>query len=248
MPSPPSPWQDAPLFHLFWHNGELNPARAEVMRARIAEDAARVWSPPRPLHAAAGVALPDPVHPGDALAQRHSGRRFGDARWGVQELGRVLAPLRARPGDSDTRRLPSGGAKYPIQAYAALYGTDDAIAAEPGIHWYDPIGHALVPVAPCPAWPALSRLLGVDWPERPAAVLFLIAEPAGTLTKYGERGGRFVLIEAGVWLGALGQEVAAMHAAGCAIGSFEDAAVLALLGLDPQRHLAVLAYACGPAP
>ncbi len=39
-----------------------------------------------------------------------------------------------------------------------------------------------------------------------------------------------------------------MNAAGCAIGSFEDAAVLALLGLDPQRHLAVLAYACGPAP
>ncbi len=56
MPSPPSPWDDAPLFHLFWHNGELNPARADVMRARIAEDAARAWSPPRPLHAAAGVA------------------------------------------------------------------------------------------------------------------------------------------------------------------------------------------------
>jgi hypothetical protein len=88
----------------------------------------------------------------------------------------------------------------------------------------------------------------VDWPERPAAVLFLIAEPAGTLAKYGERGGRFVLIEAGVWLGALGEQVAAMNAAGCAIGAFEDAAVLALLGLDPQRHLAVLAYACGPAP
>ncbi len=128
MPSPPSPWRDAPLFHLFWHNGELNPARAEVMRTRIAEDAARPWSPPRPVHAAAGIALPDPVLPGDALAQRHSGRRFGDARWGAQELGHVLAPLRARPGDSDTRRLPSGGAKYPIQAYAALYGADEAIA------------------------------------------------------------------------------------------------------------------------
>jgi len=36
MPSPPSPWHDAPLFHLFWHNGELNPARAGVMRTRIA--------------------------------------------------------------------------------------------------------------------------------------------------------------------------------------------------------------------
>ncbi len=248
MPSPPSPWQDAPLFHLFWHNGELNPARAEVMRARIADDAARAGSPPRPLHAAGGIALPDPVHPDDALAQRHSGRRFGDARWGAQELGRVLAPLRARPDASDTRRLPSGGAKYPIQAYAALYASDDAPTPAQGIHWYDPLAHALVPVAPCPAWPALSTLLGVDWPERPAAVLFLIAEPAGTLAKYGERGGRFVLIEAGVWLGALGQEVAAMKAAGCAIGSFEDAAVLDLLGLDPRRHLAVLAYACGPAP
>ncbi|MDC6705980.1 hypothetical protein OEZ83_26810, partial [Leclercia adecarboxylata] len=81
------------------------------------------------------------VRPGDALAPRRSGRRFGDVQWGVKELGRVLAPLRARPGDSDTRRLPSGGAKYPIQAYAALYGIDDAIASAPGIHWYDPLEH-----------------------------------------------------------------------------------------------------------
>lgn len=243
-----SPWQDAPAFHVFWHNGELNPARAGMMGARIAEDAARAWSPPRPLHAAAGIPLPDPVQPGDALAQRRSGRRFGDACWGAQELGRVLAPLRARPDASGTRRLPSGGAKYPIQAYAALYGAAGATGTDPGICWYDPLAHALVPVGPCPAWPALSALLGVDWPDRPAAVLFLIAEPAGTLAKYGERGGRFVLIEAGVWLGALGQEVAAMNAAGCAIGAFDDTAVLSLLGLDPQRHLAVLAYACGPAP
>lgn len=246
MPSPP--WEDAPLFHLFWHNGELNPARADIMRARIAEDAARAWTPPRPLHAAAGIPLLDPVQPGDVLAQRRSGRRFGEARWSPRELGRVLAPLRAHSGDSDTRRLPSGGAKYPIQAYVALCAVDGVLPAEPRLCWYDPLAHALVPVAACPAWPALSRLLGVDWPQPPAAVVFLIAEPAGSLAKYGERGGRFVLIEAGVWLGALGHEVAAMDAAGCAIGSFEDAAVLSLLGLDPQRHLAVLAYACGPAP
>lgn len=248
MPSAPSPWADAPLFHLFWHNGELNPARADLMRERIAEDAARASTPPRPMHAAAGIALPDPLRQGDALARRHSGRRFGDACWSAQELGQLLAPLRAKPGTTDTRRLPSGGGKYPIQAYVALYGVEAAITGDQRICWHDPLKHALVPVANCPPWPALSKLLAVDWPERPAAVVFLIAEPAGSLSKYGERGGRFVLLEAGVWLGALGHQVATMNAAGCAIGSFEDAAVLALLGLDPQRHLAVLAYACGPAP
>jgi SagB-type dehydrogenase family enzyme len=243
----------APLFHLFWDNGALNPSRAQVMHDRIAHDAARPYQPPRPLHAAAGVDLPAPCTERNAAwLQRRSVRAFGPEHWTLDAVSHLLAPLRTREGagltdaDAQTRLLPSGGGKYPVQAYVALCRIDGPPALQNSLAWHDPVRHALTPVAPCPDWPALAKTLGVDWPDAPAAVVLLVAEGAGTLAKYGERGGRFLLIEAGVHLGALGYQAAEAGWAGSAIASFDDDAVLSLLGLSAPRHLAMLAYACGP--
>jgi SagB-type dehydrogenase family enzyme len=248
-----STFDAAPLFHLFWDNGALNPSRAQVMHERIAHDAARPYQPPRPLHAAAGVDLPAPCAERNAAwLQRRSVRAFGPERWTLDAVAHLLAPLRAREGagltdaDAQTRLLPSGGGKYPVQAYVALCRIDGPPAVQNSLAWYDPARHALTPVVPCPDWPTLSKTLGVDWPDAPAVVVLLVAEGAGTLAKYGERGGRFLLIEAGVHLGALGYQAAEAGWAGSAIESFDDDAVLALLGLTAPRHLAMLAYASGP--
>ncbi|MFL6585361.1 MAG: SagB/ThcOx family dehydrogenase [Luteimonas sp.] len=244
----------APLFHLFWDNGALNPSRASAMHERIAHDAARPYRPPRPLHAAAGVALPAPCTERNAAwLQRRSARAFGSAPWTLDAVAHLLAPLRTREGagqpdpDAQTRLLPSGGGKYPVHAYVALCRVDGPPVLQDSLAWYDPTRHALTPVAPCPDWPVLAKTLGVDWSDAPAVVVLLVAEGAGMLAKYGERGGRFLLIEAGVHLGALGYQAAEAGWAGSAIASFDDDAVLALLGLSAPRHLAMLAYACGAA-
>lgn len=248
-------FDSAPLFHLFWDNGTLNPSRALVMRERIAYDAARAYQPPRPLHAAAGVALPAPSAARNAAwQQRRSTRAFGSERWTLDAVTHLLAPLRTRAcagasgAAAQTRLLPSGGGKYPVHAYVALCRVDGPPALQNTVAWYDPTRHALTAVAPCPDWPTLAKTLGVDWPDAPAVVVLLVAEGAGTLAKYGERGGRFLLIEAGVHLGALGCQAAEAGWAGSAIASFDDDAVLALLGLSAPRHLAMLAYACGQMP
>ncbi|MCD9126930.1 SagB/ThcOx family dehydrogenase [Luteimonas fraxinea] len=251
---PDSTFDAAPLFHLFWDNSTLNPSRAQVMHERIAHDAARPYQPPRPLHAAAGVALPAPcAERNTAWLQRRSARAFGSAPWTLDAVAHLLAPLRTREAAglcdaaTQTRLLPSGGGKYPVQAYVALCRVDGPPDLQNNLAWYDPARHALTPVAPCPDWPTLAKTLGVDWAVAPAFVVLLVAEGAGTLAKYGERGGRFLLIEAGVHLGTLGYQAAEAGWAGSAIASFDDDAVLALLGLSAPRHLAMLAYACGPA-
>ena len=241
-----APWADAPLFRQFWKNGELNASRAVSMGQRIALDAARPGGTPGPVHSRAAVPLPDLA--GDAAAawqRRHSTRAFGPQAASVQDLGALLHPLRARRHEP-YRLLPSGGAKYPIQTYVALCRLDGPRELAGRIAWYDSEAHGLTPVRDCPAWETLARVLGVDWPDEPAAVIFLIARPENMLAKYGERGGRFMLLEAGAYLGALGYQAAQADWGGCAIGSFHDAALLSLLGLDAERHLAVLAYACGP--
>ncbi|CAM4406676.1 Nitroreductase [Bordetella tumbae] len=245
-PDSDSPWADAPLFHLFWKNGELNNSRAMAMGQRIARDAVRPAGTPAPVHRAGVVALPDaPESDINAWERRVSERSFSEAPATLPDLGRILHPLRMRL-QGTTRLLPSGGAKYPMQVYVALCRLDGPSELTGQIAWYDNARHGLVPVCACPAWPELARMLGVDWEQAPAAVLFMIARPENMLAKYGERGGRFLLIEAGVYLGALGYQVAQADWSGCAIGSYHDEAVLSLLGLSAPRHVATLVYACGP--
>ncbi|CAM4290542.1 SagB/ThcOx family dehydrogenase [Bordetella muralis] len=206
-----------------------------------------------PVHRAGTLALPE-VSNDDADApdrdtsvwnRRASSRSFGDESATLRDLGHVLHPLRTR-SQGTTRLLPSGGAKYPIQTYVALCRLDGPKALSGQIAWYDNVRHGLAPVCACPSWPDLAHTLGVDWIDEPAAVVFMVARPENTLAKYGERGGRFLLIEAGVQLGALSYQVAQIDWAGCAIGSYHDEAVLALLGLSAPRHVAVSAYAFGP--
>ena len=242
------PWADAPLFHLFWKNGELNPSRSMAMGQRIALDATRPAGTPAPTHAAAATTLPDTSQSqSDAWMRRASSREFGKQPATLQDLAHILHPLRTRPQE-ETRLLPSGGAKYPIHTYVALCHVDAPAELAGQISWYDNAAHGLVPVCPCPSWPELAQVLGVDWKEAPAAIVLMIARPENMLAKYGERGGRFLLIEAGVHLGALSHQVAQADWAGCAIGSYQDAAVLSLLGLSAPKHVAALAYAFGPKP
>ena len=240
-----SPWADAPLFHLFWKNGELNNSRAIAMGQRIARDAVRPAGTPAPVHRAGVVALPDaPESDINAWERRVSERSFSEAPATLPDLGRILHPLRTRL-QGTTRLLPSGGAKYPIHTYLALCRLDGPSELACHIAWYDNIRHGLVPLRMCPPWRDLARALGVDWTDEPAAVVFMVGRSENMLSKYGERGGRFLLIEAGAHLGALSYQIAQMDWAGCAIGSYHDAAVLSLMGLAGTGHIAILAYAFG---
>ena len=117
----------------------------------------------------------------------------------------------------------------------------------PGTACYDPRRHGLVPTGPAPAWADCQAVLGFECEDPPAAVLVLTARPQATLAKYGERGARFALLEAGSHLGALQAGTARAGLGGVAIGAFQDRALLALIGADPRQTLALLAYAVGHA-
>lgn len=238
---------DAPLFQLFWDNSVLNPTRVLQLAERIGHDAAQPYVPHRPLHSAAAQPLP-PANSTMAkvYAKRRSDRVFGDGALDPRALSNLLRPFAARSSAPDsTRLLPSGGGKYPMLVYAALYRVAKAPALEGRIAWYDPASHGLVPTAAAPPWPVMAAALGVDWPEPPAAVFLLAARVDGSLRKYGERGGRFMLLEAGACMGALSLQVAEAGLAGSAIGSYLDADLLGAFSLRDSGYLAVLAYACG---
>lgn len=233
---------EAPLFHLFWENSTLNPSRSRVLRERIATDATLPYTPFRPSYARGAVALPASNSVTAPLWQaRQSTRVFSSKALDLQSVANLLAPFAAR-GDG-SRLLPSGGGKQPVLIYAALLNVEGALKGS--IVWYDPQAHGLVQIGACPPWAALSQVLGTDWEGAPALVVFAIAHGQGMLDKYGERGGRFVLLEGGAAMTALSLEAAQAQLAGVLLGSFDDEKTLALLGLTSPEHLPLIVYACG---
>jgi hypothetical protein len=81
------------------------------------------------------------------------------------------------------RAAGSAGGRFPLEVYVAARG----VAGLPdGVHWYDPIGHALVQVGPAPAGDATTLVVtGVPW---------------RTGWRYAERGFRHLYWDAGTML------------------------------------------------
>lgn len=225
----------APCFGGFWRASELNLTRALLMHQRIEEDAAIEHEPPRPVFAAAARALPPPDRSvAAAWASRRSVRSFSDRPLEMADLSALLWPM-ARRADGG-RGLASGGGKYPLQVHVMGWRLSEAgQVLSPSLRWHDPLVHGLTDIGAAPEWARVRPILGVDM-DMPAAVFVVTAQVGPHVAKYGERGGRFMLLEAGSWLGAWQAETARMGLGGVVIGAFQDRALLHQLGPHVSGH------------
>src|SRR3954471_10983843 len=81
------------------------------------------------------------------------------------------------------RAAGSAGGRFPLELYLAARNVD---GLEDGVHWYDPIGHALVQIGPAPGGDATTLVVtGVPW---------------RTGWRYAERGFRHLYWDAGTML------------------------------------------------
>ncbi|MEM6453769.1 MAG: SagB/ThcOx family dehydrogenase [Acidobacteriota bacterium] len=188
----------------------------------------------------------------DALDQRRSCRRFDadgcDAdglasllhlAYGPPPEGAIDAPLLS----TETRTVPSGGGRFPLE----LYVLARRVAGVPaGLHHYDVPGHHLAQLRGPMPWDRIVDLFLGQPPLREAAgIVVITAVTHRTLARYGERGYRMLLLEAG----HLGQNLT-LAAAGLGLGSlclagFFDGDLAMLLGLDPAVELPLYAVAFG---
>jgi SagB-type dehydrogenase family enzyme len=186
------------------------------------------------------------------LSLRRSIRRFNAAPIGLDVMARLVYFGNGLSGQLDAsshevvqpvRTAPSAGALYPVEIYAAVMAVD---GLEAGLYHYAVDRHGL----------ELLRLgnLQAELTEmtfdpatflRAAAVLILTAVFGRTYFKYGERGYRFALLEAGhicqnILLEATAQELGAV-----AVGGFIDDEVNEMLDLDGFDEAAVCLIAVG---
>jgi SagB-type dehydrogenase family enzyme len=128
------------------------------------------------------------------------------------------------------RASGSAGGRFPLELYVAI--PEGGIV--PGVHWYDPVEHALVEVGPAP------RDAGA------AAALIVTGVPWRTGWRYRERGFRHIYWDAGTMLS---QTLALADSAGLdarLYTEFPDAAVSELVGADGVHEWPVAVVALGP--
>ena len=126
------------------------------------------------------------------------------------------------------RAAGSAGGRFPLELYVAVPGGSGVPA---GVHWYDPLDHALVQVGTPPRGDAPALVVtGVPW---------------RTGWRYRERGYRHVYWDAGTMLA---QVLAVADSAGLTASLhtwFPDAAVAALVGADGVHEWPVAVVALG---
>jgi SagB-type dehydrogenase family enzyme len=170
-----------------------------------------------------------------ALAVLAGSARVAPAALDLPHLSRLLylsagvVRTMERPyGIHPFRAAGSAGGRFPLELYVAV---PDGVPLPPGVHWYDPLEHALVRVGPAPRGSSPAVIVtGVPW---------------RTGWRYRERGWRHVYWDAGTMLAQL---LALADSAGLAAGlytTFPDAAVAALTGADLVHELPVAVVSLG---
>jgi SagB-type dehydrogenase family enzyme len=168
-----------------------------------------------------------------ALLTRRSVREFRDASLTLDDLGQLLWAAQGITERAGYRTSPSAGALYPLEVYAVA-GNVKGLPA--GLYHYVPHGHGLRRIADWDKRQALARAT-YDQPsitEAPA-ILTLCAVYERVTGKYGDRGLRYVHMEAGhaaqnVYLQALSLQLGTV-----VLGAFDDRDVKGVLNLNGRE-------------
>lgn len=194
----------------------------------------------------ASHALPPPLRCGlslsDALDRRATRRDFAARPLGAAVLATLLDAAYGVRG-STRRTVPSGGALYPLEVLVAVRDVGDLPR---GVHRYDAWLHALEEQALDDPWAALERACPFPGLLTDAAcALLLLAVFGRTRFKYGQRGYRFALLEAGHVAQNVVLAAAALDIAALPLGGYFDAQVDAVAGVDGVEESVVYAVVLG---
>jgi SagB-type dehydrogenase family enzyme len=192
-----------------------------------------------------GLELPSPRLPEIALDRALRERRSRPPAVGstltLPDLSALLAAANGLCGRETRRHVPSGGALYPLEVYVVAMRVG---GLPPGVHHFDPYANRLGRLAPLQErFP--ESLVEPSLAERAAALIVVTAVFWRSRVKYGLRGYRFALLEAGHAMQNAMLVAAGIRLDALPIGGFYDARLESLLGIDGVDEAAVHLLAVG---
>jgi SagB-type dehydrogenase family enzyme len=225
----------AELFHL--NSSHVRATPAQMPPDQEHKPSMRRLHPGARRIALGGADLDVPLPLGAALAARRSARDFAETILPADLFGKLLFTCAGVNGTLafegvglGARTYPSGGALYPLEIYPVLQRVE---GIGDGVYHYDPFAHELEEIRTGNFHEQFAAMtFAQEMLATANAVLFITALFERSMWKYGQRGYRYVWIEAG----HLGQNFylvsAALGLASLALGGFYDTEANALLGVS----------------
>lgn len=190
--------------------------------------------------AAEGLSMPL----GEAMRRRESVRRYTGWPLSERDIAQLVFHGCGLAREGGVRRLaPSAGGLFPLEVYPVVL---DVEGIPRGVYHYDVRHHELERLPHSADLDVLPGAVFVDGLLEGAGAVFVISAVFGrSKIKYGERGYRFVLLEAGhvaqnLILGATG-----LGLGSCPIGGFVDDHVNELIDVDGLDEAALYMVVVG---
>jgi SagB-type dehydrogenase family enzyme len=204
------------------------------------------------------VPLPKPELPEIPFARvvesRRSDREFAPDPISLAELAGILHAAYGRTHQlldgapegvgPQLRAVPSGGGLYPLELFAFAWRVQ---GLAPGLYHFDPLRRVLEVVRTGDLAAELATAMVYADPATSCAVLIVVTAVFWrTRFKYGQRGYRFALLEAGHVIQNASLAATAFRLASVPLAGFFDARLDELLDLDGVEESSLYSLAIGP--
>ncbi len=176
-----------------------------------------------------------------AIKQRRSIRKYHPSPLSLKELTFLLwatQGIKRDLGQATLRTVPSAGARHALETYLLINRVESLTS---GLYRYDPLNHALLQLK---SHDSLADQItkacgGQEMIVRSAVTFIWTAIPYRMNWRYGERGYRYLFLDAG----HVGQNLyLASEAIGCgvcAIAAYFDEEINSILDIDGEEELVI---------
>ncbi|UCG83976.1 MAG: SagB/ThcOx family dehydrogenase [Dehalococcoidia bacterium] len=175
----------------------------------------------------------------EALVRRRSIRDYADEALPLAYVAQLLWAAQGINSEWGGRTAPSAGALYPLEVYLV---TGNVLGLEPGTYRYDPKEHELLMIKEGEVRGELAQAALMQTFIQEAAVDIVIsAVYERTTRKYGDRGVRYVHMEAGHAGQNVYLQAAALDLGTVTVGAFDDEWVKEIIGMaDDEAPLYII--------
>lgn len=183
------------------------------------------------------ISLPAPTLEGvvsleKTLAERRSRRDFTDKELSLKDFSQLLWSAQGITSVWGGRTAPSAGALYPLEIYIVVGNVENI---SPSVYHYIPITHSVKKVLEGDKREELKRVALGQYPIGEAAIdIVFTAVYKRTTRKYGERGIRYVHLEAGHAAQNVYLQCESLGLGTVVIGAFNDKGVKDVLNIEEE--------------
>lgn len=181
----------------------------------------------------------------EMIELRSSVRQYGGAEMTAKQLSLLLWCTQGvkMVTDRTVRNVPSAGGRHAFETYLLIRNVE---GIAPGVYRFLAIEHLLVKVGGEDMMEEIASRGCTQPIVKTASVVFFWAAQADRMTwRFGERGYRYLMLDAGHICQNLYLAAGAIKFGACAIGAFDDEAMNEILGLDGENAFVLYGASVG---